>query len=140
MKLFTYEGSFVLLWHMIPMKKILIQERNKDVREVLQIALESVNYMIFTLNDATNLLSAIKQFQPHLLIMEFHRKTEACMDIFNKVFSNHPRLPVIAFSSNPQCEKLYHGLGFCGFIPKPFDLKQLYKTISDILTDSTPTD
>lgn len=111
------------------MKKILILEGNKDLLEVIQIALQKVDYMVLGLLDMAKVFSTLAEFRPHLLMMGVNRKSASSKDLLHKIIASYPTLPIIAISGNPKIQSVFKKLGFAAFLSMPFSLEELYHTI-----------
>lgn len=109
--------------------KILVQEADADIRNVLQIILEEFQYQVVTLGNYKDLTETIQSFKPHLIILDFRfsgvESIEACI----KIKLLYPNLPVIALSCNSNIKSLFSINGFDNYITKPFDIDQLLKVI-----------
>jgi len=120
------------------MHKILILEKDKDLLEVLQIALHQVNYNVLTLNDVTQLYSTIKEFNPQLLMLDINRRANACKELLRQIAANFPALQVIALNGNPKIQGIVKKLGIFGLLPMPFTLEELYHIVDRAITGRKP--
>jgi DNA-binding response OmpR family regulator len=92
------------------MNTIIIQETDRHVLEVLQTALTEENFNVYAMQHCDE---------------DFMRLIE----IFNRIRMKYPHLPLIALSCNHNINTVAPELGFDGYIPKPFDLDELYRTL-----------
>lgn len=112
------------------MKKILIQEGDQSIREILQFSLEADGFNVILIEECDKyLLSLIRKVNPDLVVLDFKLTGTQCILICQKIKSSFPGLPVIAISCNSNIGSIYKECGFDGFIEKPFDLYVLGDTL-----------
>lgn len=112
------------------MEKILVQESDTDLLNTIKTALEFDNFEVHTVLDIdSDFLELIHQFRPHVVLLDYKLKGEACMEICSRIKEKYPHLPVIALSCNNNIHTEYDRRGFDDYIPKPFDLDLLYSIL-----------
>jgi DNA-binding response OmpR family regulator len=117
--------------------KIIVQETDRDVLEILAYALEQGGFNVYPLlNCDENFLTIIEETKPHVVILDFKLKGEECLRVLRDIRSRYPHLPVIAASCNSNINDEYDRLGFSDYIPKPFDLAALYLTLRKYIPDT----
>lgn len=110
--------------------EIVIQETDQDILEILKYALEVEGFQVYALLDGTaDILSIIDQYRPHVVMLDYRLDGKLCLDILKKIKAKYPHLPVITMSCNYNINEEYSAKGFDDYIPKPFDLDQLYSTL-----------
>lgn len=109
--------------------KILVQEADADIRNVLQIILEEFQYQVLTLVNCRDLTETIQSFKPHLVILDFRFSGKESIEACIKIKLLYPNLPVIALSCNSNIKNLFSINGFDNYISKPFDIDQLLDII-----------
>lgn len=109
--------------------KIIAQEADPDIRNVLQIVLEDFHYQVFTLFDCEKLLDTIQIFNPQVVLLDFKLTGRESIAACKKIKVLYPDLPVIALSCNSNIHKLYLSNGFDDYIRKPFDIDHLYQIL-----------
>jgi DNA-binding response OmpR family regulator len=112
------------------METIVIQETDKDILEVLYAALELEGFNVYALGEADeDFLEVIDKARPHVVMLDFRLSGEECKQVCREIKKRYPHLPVLALSCNSNINELYSKAGFDGYIEKPFDLDQLYRTL-----------
>ncbi|WP_316844071.1 response regulator [Pedobacter psychrodurus] len=112
------------------MQRILIEETDEAILEVLKIALEEEGFITLgTLGFDPGFMEMINDFRPHVIILDYRlddaESARVCQEIKNK----YPYVPVLALSCNSNIHLAYDIHGFDDYIRKPFDLNILYKIL-----------
>ncbi len=83
--------------------KILVVDDDPDMRETLQIILESAGYAVVTAEDGEQCLAKLKQEEPDVLILDLLMPRmdgfEVCKALKDPRHSRYARIPVIILSS-----------------------------------------
>lgn len=109
------------------MGKIIVQDNDQSVLDVLKLALEMEGFQVCTMEHCDdNILQMIDQIRPHIVILDVKMSGEDCKAICIKIKAKYPHLPVLAISCNTNIQEQYSKFGFDGYIIKPFDLDLLY--------------
>jgi DNA-binding response OmpR family regulator len=112
------------------MKTIIIQETDPHVLDVLQTALGDENYDVYAIQHCEeDFMRLIEETRPHVVMLDYRLDGKKCLEIFNQIKKKYPHLPLIALSCNHNINTVAPELGFDGYIPKPFDLHELYLTL-----------
>ncbi len=120
------------------MKKIIIQETDQHVLDVLTQALELENYQVYALQQSDkNFMELIDQARPHVVMLDYRLSGQQCLEIFMQIKQKYPHLPLIALSCNHNINTVAMEVGFDDYIPKPFDLDHLYVTLRKHIPDPT---
>jgi CheY-like chemotaxis protein len=98
---FTFFGFTTSL----PMETIVLQETDQDFLEVIDKA------------------------RPHVVILDYRLSGEDSQQVCREIKKRYPHLPVLAMSCNSNINEVYDQHGFDGYIPKPFDLEELYAVL-----------
>lgn len=119
------------------MATIIVQETDSDVLDILTYALKQGGFNVYPLlNCDENFLAIIEETKPHVVILDFKLKGEECLRVLREIKQRYPHLPVIAASCNSNINEEYDKAGFDGYIPKPFDLGELYVTLRKHIPNS----
>ncbi len=119
------------------MATIIVQETDSDVLDILTYALEQGGFNVYPLlNCKENFLEVIEQTKPHVVILDFKLKGEESLRFLHEIKVRYPHLPVIASSCNSNINEEYDKAGFDGYIPKPFDMDELYVTLRKHIPNS----
>jgi DNA-binding response OmpR family regulator len=83
--------------------KILVVDDDPDMREALQMILESADYTVVSAEDGEQCLSMLKQEQPDLLILDLLMPRmdgfEVCKALKDPRYAKFARMPIIILSS-----------------------------------------
>lgn len=83
--------------------KILVVDDDPDMREALQMILESADYKVVTGEDGEECLAMIKQEQPDLLILDLLMPKmdgfEVCKALKDPRMGKYAKIPIIILSS-----------------------------------------
>lgn len=119
-------------------EKVLVQDADEAILDVLRLALQAEGFNVVpVLNCNDKILELIDEFRPHAVLLDYRLAGQDCIDICKRIKQQYPHLPVIALSCNINISEQYDKDGFDGYIPKPFDLDLLYKTLREHLPASS---
>lgn len=122
------------------MSTIIIQETDPHVLDMLQAALAEENFNVYAMQQCNeDFMTLIEETKPHVVVLDYRLDGKNCLEIFNKIRIKYPHLPMIALSCNHNINTLAPELGFDGYIPKPFDLDELYRTLRHFIPVPTST-
>ena len=86
-----------------PSAKILVVDDDPDMREALQMILESGGYTVVTGEDGQECLLKLKEEQPDLLILDLLMPKmdgfEVCKALKDPRYAKYARVPIIILSS-----------------------------------------
>ncbi|MDB5135599.1 MAG: response regulator receiver [Mucilaginibacter sp.] len=112
------------------METIVVQETDKEVLEVLTIALQMEGFKVFaSQNLDKNILDLVEKQKPHVVMLDYRLKGDAAIEMCKLIRKKYPYLPVIALSCNSNIHNIYSQQGFADYIEKPFDLDLLYAVL-----------
>lgn len=112
------------------MTTIVIQETDRDILDVLALAIEMEGFKVYTHTDEREcFLKLIDQVSPNLVVLDFRLDGKQSIAMCHSIKRKHKHLPVIALSCNHNIHEKYGQHGFDDYIIKPFDLDVLYKTL-----------
>jgi len=115
--------------------KLLIVDDDPITCQLLALQLEMEDYTCTTLCDPAQVLGAIAEESPTLILMDYHLGTRDGLDLLRAI-RNHDEsgyLPVVVMSAlNHRRES--EAAGADGFVLKPFALEDLVTTIQEVLT------
>ena len=114
------------------MKQILVVDDDSDILDALQFVLEDSGYAVTTSQKgeyAENLLH--KKNLPDLLILDVLLSGMDGREICQRLKRNTTTktLPIIMISAHPSAYKSIEKIGANAFLPKPFDVNVLLKTV-----------
>lgn len=108
-------------------KRLLIQENEQDIIDILCIALQIEGYETFpVLGYEADFVALIRRICPHLVMLDYKLDGRECLRTAKTIRRSYPTLPLVATSCNETIAETYRDHGFDGCIAKPFDLDCLY--------------
>jgi DNA-binding response OmpR family regulator len=113
------------------MDKILVQETDQDILDILAIVLKQGGYKVMTTIGCDEILDQIDQFRPHMVMLDYKLKGHECIKAYREIRGKYPHLPVIALSCNSNIHSEYSKVGFDGYIEKPFDIDHMYSILRE---------
>src|SRR6202012_1315017 len=115
-------------------KKLLIQENDQDIVEILCIALEMEGYETFTVfGYEIDFIALIHKFCPRLVMLDHKLDGRESIRTAKNIRFHFPLLPLVASSCNTALNHTYREEGFNGYLAKPFDLDELYRLLRQLL-------
>lgn len=107
------------------MKKILIIEDDAEIVEIMQIVLEGEGYQVFAVSDGEKAVAAERKINPDLVLLDLWVPGVKGEKIAEKIKSRRSDLPIIVVSAQDGLPQTAKKIKADGFLPKPFDLKNL---------------
>lgn len=121
-------------------KLIYIIDDEKEVSELLRLALETRNYKVKTGNDGEKCMAMIKQKKPDLLILDLKMPKMNGYEVVNSLKSSKEYadipimvLTIITQGSTKTDEDWKRSLEVEDFITKPFDPLEILNRVKNIL-------
>jgi CheY-like chemotaxis protein len=117
-------------------KKILVIDDDRGVLEAVRVALEANEYDVQTATDEEYLdtIDFLKN-SPDLILLDMYLSgadgREVCMRLKSQKNTKH--IPIIIFSAAPNAMQSVKKAAADAFLPKPFSIKDLLKTIEEML-------
>ena len=115
-----------------PKPTILVCDDEEGIRESFKLILED----LYTLRFATNGVEALEMLKkdatPSLMLLDIKMPKLHGMEILKQIKKLKPTLPVIIVTGYQSVEMAQEAIknGAADYIPKPFESKQILKTIS----------
>ncbi|MFA6217167.1 MAG: response regulator [Candidatus Omnitrophota bacterium] len=121
------------------MKKILVVDDEKELRELMVEKLLKNNYAVSSAGDGKEALRVAVNEQPDLILLDVAMPImdgyETCQELKKNIKTKE--IPVVFLTGkdlDPQSiNRRNNELGACGFLPKPSTFKELLDTITEIL-------
>lgn len=113
---------------------VLICDDEEGIRESLRLILED-KYDLKFANNGLEALELLKTLEPNLMLLDIKMPKMHGMDILKQVKKMRPKLPVIIVTGYQSVEMAQEAikLGAADYIPKPFEAKQIMKTVSELI-------
>jgi DNA-binding response OmpR family regulator len=115
------------------METILIQESDEAILDIVSTALEMEGYHVCSLSDQhENALEMVRHHRPGLILLDCWLLNHSGQ-LGHWIKSHFPRLPLVAFSSDPRIAEDYRLLAFDDYLKKPFNLEELYAVVNKFI-------
>ncbi len=112
------------------METVIVQDTDQSILDILTIALQMENFHVNSVLDYdSNFIDMIAKLKPHVVMLDYKLDGKICIKICHEIKNVYPHLPVIAMSCNSNINDAYDKHGFDDYIPKPFDLDNLYAVL-----------
>lgn len=121
-------------------KNILVIEDNHAILDVITLILQSEAYKVTGLNKSADMLSNIRESEPHLVILDIMLPDADGRELLKQLRSDPTtaHIPVLLISARYTEENVEHGeFKPNGFLAKPFDIDDLLDRIEGILSGKT---
>ena len=120
-------------------KRILVLDDDIAVLEAIETALTYEDFEVITIGRTYNIFKSIQEYHPDVILIDFILDGitggEICKQIKSNPETRH--LPVIIISAYNSGTELPYSFGCDHFIPKPFDLAELYRGVNRVLNKNT---
>ena len=127
---------------MITNSKILLVDDDPDLLDLLSIRLNASGYDVDTASSAESALNYLDLERPQLVISDLRMSGMCGMELFEKIYSKYPALPVIILTAHGTIPDAVSAVqrGVFGYLTKPFDSKKLLAQIQKALNNAPQTD
>ncbi len=118
--------------------KILIVDDDPSLLKLLSIRLTAADYKVTTASSGREALSKLPVAQPQLIITDLCMEGMDGLTLFGEVQSQYASLPVIILTAHGTIPDAVAATrkGIFSYLTKPFDAKQLLRTIENALSQS----
>jgi DNA-binding response OmpR family regulator len=106
----------------MPQIKVLVQEADSYIRDILQFILEEEDYTVLMTAHCDEMIEKIYSFNPEVVLLDYKISGKQSVETCRKIKKVFPGIPVIALSCNPMIPQVYKLAGFDDYIEKPFEL------------------
>jgi len=120
-------------------EKILIVDDEDNIRTLLSDMLSMKGYTVATAENAEKALQEVKDFSPHLVLLDLKLGKSDGIDILKQIKKIDRSIVVIIITAYGSADTDLNEIRFgaYGEIAKPFDLNVLEKVVADALESST---
>ena len=114
-------------------KRILIVEKDKGIRDVLDLLLKEEGFDVKSFNSINDILTHIEAYDPQVILLDIIvpgvEDSDICKRI--KISDKTKHVPVIVLSTNPKVTATIKDVCADEVISKPFDIDNLLETIEN---------
>jgi CheY-like chemotaxis protein len=114
---------------------ILVADDDPTVRRVIVRVVQRIapHATVIEAGDGVQALAALQQYHFSAIITDYHMPGASALNILEAVRAQHPSLPVVVVSAQPNVEQAARAAGATAFLAKPFPLEQLTATLQSVL-------
>lgn len=118
--------------------KVLIVDDNPDLIRLMGLRLKPMNFELKSAESAEEALSVLATWSPNLVITDLQMPGMSGMELFQKIHSKDPLVPVIILTAHGTIPDAVEATqsGVTSFLTKPFDSKRLLEEVRDALLNS----
>ena len=117
-------------------KQIMVLDDDEQIRQSLLKLLQAESYEVVLASDGTEALDKLERFHVDLLLLDLNLPNKSGWDVFERVTSANPLLPIIIITGRQKQSELAVAAGVGALMQKPLDVPLLLKTISELLLES----
>lgn len=119
-------------------KTILIIDDEVNLVRLLKRRLEHGGYNVLTAYDGEEGLKMINEEKPDLVLLDINMPKMGGIEVYKRVsMENQNRPPILIFTARGKLGKFFKDIQADGFISKPFEPEELFRTIERILMPET---
>lgn len=117
------------------MEKLIICDDDKDILQMMSIALRNQSFEIIKIDHCDYLQQSIDQHNPFLVLIDLSFKSANVKTLIASLKNDekYSFIPILVFSGQEDVDKVSHDIGADGFIAKPFKLKEVREKIFSYL-------
>lgn len=114
------------------MSKILVLDDDRDILEMLQMALTINNFEVDAISRWQLLDTHLQAFEPDIILLDVSLSGADGREICKKLKASDDtsHIPVVLFSANVQMGDYVNECNAQAFVAKPFELLQLVSTLN----------
>ncbi len=119
-------------------KRVLVCDDDKDILEMLEIALEINGFDVISENDSTRIFRTIDSTHPDALLLDLWMPLLSGDEIVKKLRQdpNKNKIPVMVISASQDGKEVALKAGANLYLDKPFDLDKLIMCLHEVLADN----
>jgi DNA-binding response OmpR family regulator len=115
--------------------KVLLVDDDWSVRESVSRVLQDAGYEVVLASDGQEALSQFATQQIDLLVLDLGLPIKNGWDIFERITSENPVLPIIVITGESEQYEVAVAAGVGALMEKPLDALQLLHTIRELLAE-----
>ncbi|QDU48997.1 response regulator [Gimesia panareensis] len=120
-----------------PQKRVLIIDDDEGLTEPLQMAIEAEGYQVMVAHDGNEGLMKIERDAPDLVLLYLVMPRRSGFAVLDNILINSrhrtPKIVMVTGNSEPKYRELALDRGVDRFIPKPYHIEDLVKTVNELL-------
>lgn len=114
------------------MRRILVVDDNKAIRDSLVDALGDEGFDVTCVDNGHAALESVRKALPSLVLLDLMMPDWDGATVAQRLAEAGCRAPIIVVSADRSGEARARAMGAVGFLPKPFDLPSLLRLIESL--------
>jgi len=116
-------------------QRVLIVDDDASVRESIKKVLKGAGYDVTTAADAEEATVKFVPEETDLVLLDLNLRSRSGWDVFERLTTQHPMLPVIIITGLPNQYQTALAAGVGALIEKPIEVPSLLKTVDELLAE-----
>ncbi len=116
-------------------KRIMVLDDDEPIRQSLLKLLRAEGYEVVLAGDGSEALEKLGRNHIDLLLLDLNLPNKSGWEIFERVTSADPLLPIIVITGKHKQSEMAAAAGVGALMEKPLDIPLLLKTIAELLAE-----
>ncbi len=118
-------------------KKVLVCDDDRDILEMLEIALSLSGFEVISENDSTRIFNTIDAAAPDVLLLDLWMPVLSGDEIVKKLRADPYKkdIPTVVISASQDGKEVAMKAGADLYLEKPFDIDKLIDCLNDAIPD-----
>jgi DNA-binding NtrC family response regulator len=116
-------------------KRVLVVDDDAAVRQALKRVLETAGYEVGVAQDGEEATTQFLPEQTDLLLLDLNLPSQSGWDVFGRLTSRYPLVPVIIITGMPNQYATAVAAGVSALMEKPVEATALLKTVGEVLAE-----
>jgi DNA-binding response OmpR family regulator len=116
-------------------QRVLIIDDDGSVRESIGKVLQEAGYEVTTADDGEEAVARFVPEQIDLVLLDLNLPFRSGWDVFERLTTQHPSLPVIIITGMPDQYRTALAAGVGALMEKPIDAPALLRTMDELLAE-----
>ena len=119
-------------------KRVLVCDDDKDILEMLEIALQINGFEVISEHDSTHIFRIIDSSHPDAVLLDLWMPALSGDEIVKKLREDPSknRIPVVIISANQDGKEIALKAGANHYLEKPFDIDKLVMCLNEVLSSN----
>jgi chemosensory pili system protein ChpA (sensor histidine kinase/response regulator) len=117
-------------------KRIMVLDDDEQIRQSLLKLLQKEDYEVVLAAEGIEALDKLESHSVDLLLLDLNLPNKSGWDVFERITSTSPLLPIIIITGREKQSDLAVAAGVGALMQKPLDVPLLLKTISELLQET----
>jgi DNA-binding response OmpR family regulator len=120
-------------------KRIMVLDDDEQIRQSLLKLLREEGYDVAVAAEGSEAVDKLARERVDLLLLDLNLPVKSGWDVFERVTSINPVLPIIIITGKPKQSEVAAAAGVGALMEKPLDIPRLLRTITELLAEPSET-